>query len=116
MATKILCGSEIMYTCAPLDTDSYENAICDIHPSVYGFVVEGVYRPAEDTSLKCKKDWSLSVVEPYNIQHWIILNKHPSEIYYPMSDLTNTTYTVLTYDVWRSDAVGPVAVVTETEN
>ena len=116
MATKLVTGAEIMYTCVPIDTDSYENAICDIHSSVYGFVVEGIYRPAEDTSLACKNDWSLSVVESYNLQHWIILDKHPSEIYYPMSDITNTTYKVLTYDVWRSHLVGPVAVVTETEN
>lgn len=109
-AKKLITGSEIIYTCVAISEESYEKAIVD--PSVYGFVVDGIYRPAEDLSLKCKKDWCLPIVETYRQRHWIIIKKHPGDLYMPMASIS--IYHAITYDVWQSD-VGLVAVVTESD-
>lgn len=115
MASKIVTGSKINYTCVCIDEDSYKNAIADIHESVYGFILDRKYYPAEDITQACANDWSLPVVSSYNRRHWVIINKHPSDVYYPMSDiLMENHYVVMKYDIWDSD-VGLVAVVTEED-
>ena len=115
MATKIVTGSEINYTCVCIDEESYQNATADIHTSVYGFVSDRKYYAAEDVTQACANDWTLPVVASYNKRRWVIINKHPGDVYYPMADiLMQDHYVVMTYDIWDSD-VGLVAVVTEED-
>ncbi len=114
MASKIINGENIGYSCIVIDADRYYEAIIDIDPSIYGFVVNGILRPADDVSLKCRNDWCLPVVESYNHEYWAIINRHPGELYCPY--LTGEgSYHVVKYDIWRS-RVGLVAVVTEASH
>ena len=112
----LVAGSEIVYSIVAISQESYEHAIQDVDPSIYGFVVNGIYRPADDLTLKCKKDWSLSIVENYRqCPHWVVIKEHPGDLYAPMTSiLQEITYHALTYDVWQSEA-GLVAVVTESD-
>jgi hypothetical protein len=115
MASKIVTGSKINYTCIPIDDESYQYATTDIHPSVYGCILDRTYYPAEDPTQACANDWTLPVVSSYNRRHWVIINKHPSDVYYPMTHIVmQDHYVVKKYDIWDSD-VGLVAVVTETD-
>lgn len=115
MADKIVTGSEIIYTCIAIDDECYENAIADIHTSIYGVILDGKYYPAEDLTQACTIDWSLLVVSSYNKRRWVIINKHPSDLYYPMANIVmQDHYVVKKYDIWDS-VVGLVAVVTEED-
>lgn len=112
---KLITGSEIVYSCICITSMEYEYAIQDIDTSVHGFVVDGVFKPAEDVTLNCKKDWCLPILEGYTQKYWIVIKKHPGELYMPMSDITQqANYTACTYDIWQSE-VGLVAVVTEAD-
>ena len=113
---RVVKGSEILYTCIHIDDESYQRAIVDLHQDIYGFVVEGKFQPAEDLTLMCAVDWCLPIVEPYMHNCWVILKKHPSEVYFPMSDIVEQDHYVVTdYDIWTSSDVGLVAVVIETD-
>ena len=112
---KLITGSEIAYSCVIIDMNRYQSAIIDIDPSIYGFVVNGIFKPAEDVTLNCKKDWCLPIVQSYNQEYWAIINKHPGDLYSPMCYITGGgLYRVVTYDIWQSGK-GLVAVVTETD-
>ena len=115
-AKKIISGSEIAYSCIVIDADRYQNAIIDMDPSIHGFVVNSIFKPAEDVTLNCKKDWCLPIVQSYNQEYWVVIKKHPGDLYFPMSYITGQGgYRAVTYDIWQSEA-GLVAVVTEAED
>ena len=112
---KLISGREITYTCIPIDKEVYDTQKEDLHNSVHGFVVKGVFYPAEDVTQACKMDWCLPIVESYTRSYWVILNKHPGDVYYPMSDMTSQDiYRVIDYDIWQSEK-GLVAVVTDVD-
>jgi len=113
---RIVKGSTVSYTCIHIDDESYQRAILDLDMDVYGFVVEGKFQPADDLTLMCSVSWCLPIVEPYKRDCWIILKKHPGDVYSPMSDIVQQDiYVVQEYDIWTSTEVGLVAVVTETD-
>ena len=97
--------------------DDYHRATSDINSDVHGFVVGGKFYPAEDISISCKS-WCLEVTEKYKGANgfWVILKSHPGDISGAMSDIREQDiYHVITYDVWSVEYIGPVAVVTETD-
>ena len=114
---KIVNGDEIEFSCIRITTEDYYRAVRaveDIHWTVCGFVVDGCYRPSEDTDLICRNHWSLSVLKE-NKGIWIIVNKHPGDLYEPMSYIREQSiYHVVKYDIWHIET-GYVAVVTETD-
>ena len=103
MSIRIARGSEIKYTCIALSSKEYERAICDVNSSIRGFVVDGAYRPAEDTELSLSKDWSITVTAAYpQRKYWVIIQEHPSDVYGVMSDIVQQDiYSVVEYDIWR---------------
>ena len=116
MATRILESSSIKYTCVMLSAEDYESFIADVPDKcVLGVVANGVYHPAEDLTLHCATHWSLPILDSYRDKFWIILNKHPSNVYTPMSDITGQDlYVVREYDAWRTD-LGNIAVATHID-
>ena len=115
-AERIVKGSDITYTCIHIDDESYQRAIVDLHHDIHGFVVEGKFQPAEDLTVMCAVDWCLPIIESYKRDCWVILKKHPSRVYFPMSDIVEQDhYVVQDYDIWTSSDAGLVAVVTETD-
>ena len=117
MATMIVCGKEIEYTCIKLQDDEYERMLLgDSYTSVLGIARNGFYYPAEDFSIQCKKHWSISVLQTYTHNTWVIVAKHPSDVYYPMTDITQQDiYHVLEYDIWMTEEGFPVAVATTVD-
>lgn len=116
MATKVLDGSEIKYSCIMLSEEDYESLLADIpDTSIVGVVSKGVYHPSEDFSLNITKHWILPILDYYPHKNWIILAKHPGHVYYPMSDITGQAiYQVMSYDAWHTEA-GIIALVTDTD-
>ena len=101
MSIRIARGSEIKYTCIALSSEEYERAICDINSSIRGFVVDGVYRPAEDTELSLSRDWSITITAAYPQKRWVVIQEHPSDVYGVMSDIVmQDIYNVVEYDLW----------------
>ena len=68
----------------------------------------------EENPTGTKDHYSLNFVKKYDDTCWIVLNKHPSQLYNPMSYLTScNTFNVDEYDIWtdeRSNSL--IAVVT----
>ena len=110
----LVSGSEIEYSCVAISEENYKNAVSNMQPYIYGFVVDGIYRPAEDLTLKCKNDWCLDILNSYSPAIWVVINRHPGQLYTPMCDITGRHYDVISYDIWQSKA-GKVAVVNETD-
>ena len=117
MATKILSGDAIEYSCIPLRKEDYDSWMVenDPEPCVLGVVSKGFFYPAEDLTIQCKNHWSLPILENYYEKHWIIIAKHPGHVLTPMAEITNQDiYTVQKYDVWYTPS-GLAAVVTEVD-
>lgn len=117
MVYRLLKGSEIEYSFVNINDEDYQRAISDIDCDIHGFVVGGVFHPAEDISISCKS-WCVEVTERYKDANgfWVILKSHPGDISGAMSDIRGQDYyRVVTYDVWSVEDIGAVAVITETD-
>lgn len=117
MATKILNGDAIRYSCIMLTKEEFKSWMADNNPEpdVLGVVANSYYYPAEDLTIECKNHWSLPILDYYPQKHWIILAKHPGHVYSPMADITGQgIYQVMAYDVWNTEA-GVVAVATDVD-
>jgi len=104
MPSLVVNSQDIGYTLVPIGADEFEAAIADIDPTICGFVVDGVYCPAEDFEIKCAKDWSIPIVESYAKPYWVVIKCHPSDIHQTMAIISNrSTYMVRDYDVWSTE-------------
>ena len=112
---KFINGTDIVYSCVVIDEKMYNHAKLEMDSSIHGFVVDGLFRPAEDISIICRNDWCLPIVESYKSKYWIIIKEHPGYLSSIMSELLEGTFMVMNYDIWQSSMDRLVAVVTDTD-
>lgn len=107
MPSLVVNSQDIRYTLMPIGADELEAAIADIYPTICGFVVDGVYRPAEDFEIKCAKNWSIPIVKSYAMPYWVIIKSHPADIHLTMASISMVT----DYDVWSTEELDSLVAI-----
>jgi len=87
---------------------------------ILGYIVNNLFYTLDymnNGSVGLSDHYSLNFAKKYKDTCWVILNKHPNQLYNPMSYLMKgNTFNVEEYDIWtdeRSNSL--VAVVTKMD-
>jgi len=121
-------GSQIDISLCPIDS-KYMNEIINImkvrfekeeNDPILGYIVNNLFYTLDymnNGSVGLSDHYSLNFAKKYKDTCWVILNKHPNQLYNPMSYLMNgNTFNVDEYDIWTDERNNSlIAVVTKMD-
>lgn len=121
---KIVKGSNIDITLCPWPKDQMGETIERMNERfnkeeddrILGYIIDDLFftLDADNNNIGVKNHYSLNFVKDYTDKCWVVLNKHPNQIYSPMANITGCyTFNVEEFDIWSDERSSSlIAVIT----